>query len=152
MRGLTGITAALAAPRVIAGSPWRELRHSTPPQGVALDWLGYPSLPKLDYQSRNALVDGIYRGEDGISSSLAKGTVEYGRGGWMSYICWANGRGAPWYCSLRRRYCGRQGAARAYIVGNISAMRGGGYQADAEDAAMNYRGFTFPLMGISRQY
>ncbi len=29
----------------------------------ALDWLGYASLPKLDYQSES-LVNEIYRGED----------------------------------------------------------------------------------------
>ncbi|EDL5840291.1 maltodextrin glucosidase, partial [Salmonella enterica] len=45
-------------------SPWRDW-YSFSPQGVALDWLGYPSLPKLDYQSET-LVDEIYRGEDSI--------------------------------------------------------------------------------------
>ncbi|VFS23351.1 maltodextrin glucosidase [Salmonella enterica subsp. enterica serovar Typhimurium] len=64
MCGLTGITAALAA-RAITRT--RRGATGTPfsPQGVALDWLGYPSLPKLDYQSET-LVDEIYRGEDSI--------------------------------------------------------------------------------------
>lgn len=45
-------------------SPWRDW-YSFSPEGVALDWLGYPSLPKLDFQSES-LVNEIYRGEDSI--------------------------------------------------------------------------------------
>ncbi|WP_198551267.1 alpha-amylase family glycosyl hydrolase, partial [Haemophilus influenzae] len=39
--------------------------YSFSDDGTALDWLGYASLPKLDYQSES-LVNEIYRGEDSI--------------------------------------------------------------------------------------
>ena len=45
-------------------SPWRDW-YSFSDDGTALDWLGYASLPKLDYQSES-LVNEIYRGEDSI--------------------------------------------------------------------------------------
>ncbi len=40
-------------------------RYSFSAEGKALDWLGYSSLPKLDYQS-STLIDDIYGGEDSI--------------------------------------------------------------------------------------
>ncbi|STM40406.1 maltodextrin glucosidase [Escherichia coli] len=40
----------------------------------------------------------------------------------------------------------------AYIVGEHFGDARQWLQADVEDAAMNYRGFTFPLWGISCQY
>ncbi|SQA97122.1 Neopullulanase 1 precursor [Cedecea neteri] len=45
-------------------SPWRDW-YSFSDEGLALDWLGYSSLPKLDYRSAT-LVDEIYRGEQSI--------------------------------------------------------------------------------------
>ncbi len=43
---------------------WRDW-YSFSDDGTVLDWLGYASLPKLDYQSES-LVNEIYRGEDSI--------------------------------------------------------------------------------------
>ncbi|MWT69077.1 alpha-amylase family glycosyl hydrolase, partial [Escherichia coli] len=45
-------------------SPQRDW-YSFDENGRALDWLGYPSLPKLDFQS-STLVNEIYGGEDSI--------------------------------------------------------------------------------------
>ncbi len=52
---------------VLVTTPNRPRRdwYSFSDDGTALDWLGYASLPKLDYQSES-LVNEIYRGEDSI--------------------------------------------------------------------------------------
>jgi alpha-glucosidase len=44
-----------------ADSPWRDW-YNFSPEGVAHDWLGYASLPKLDYRS-STLIDEIYGGK-----------------------------------------------------------------------------------------
>ncbi|VEB62599.1 maltodextrin glucosidase [Salmonella enterica subsp. enterica] len=129
MRGLTGITAALAA-RAITRT--RRGATGTPfsPQGVALDWLGYPSLPKLDYQSET-LVDEIYRGEDSIVRHWLKGTVEYGRLALDVVHMLGEAGGAR---HNLQHVAGITRAAKEaqpeslYCGGNISAMRGSGYR------------------------
>ncbi len=111
-------------------SPWRDW-YSFSPQGVALDWLGYPSLPKLDYQSET-LVDEIYRGEDSIVRHWLKAPWNMdGCCGWMSYICWARRAGRVIICSTSPGITpgGKRGAARSlYCGGTVSAMRGSGYR------------------------
>lgn len=42
--------------------------YSFSDDGTALDWLGYASLPKLDYQSES-LVNEIYRGKTVLSAT-----------------------------------------------------------------------------------
>lgn len=72
-------------------SPWRDW-YSFSDDGTALDWLGYASLPKLDYQSES-LVNEIYRGEDSIVRPLAESAVEYG---WLAAGCGAYAGGSGW--------------------------------------------------------
>ncbi|MDI5568587.1 hypothetical protein MJI47_26730, partial [Salmonella enterica subsp. enterica serovar Kentucky] len=43
--------------------------------------------------------------------------------------------------------CAKEAQPEAYIVGEHFGDARQWLQADAEDAAMNYRGFTFPLWG-----
>ncbi len=61
---------------------------------AALDWLGYASLPKLDYQSES-LVNEIYRGEDSIVRHWLK--APWNMDGWrldVNCICWGSRWGA----------------------------------------------------------
>ncbi len=66
--------------------------YSFSDDGTALDWLGYASLPKLDYQSES-LVNEIYRGEDSIVRHWLKSAVEYGR---LAAGCGAYAGGGGW--------------------------------------------------------
>ncbi len=65
MPGLTGTIVARGACHN-PESPWRDW-YSFSDDGTALDWLGYASLPKLDYQSES-LVNEIYRGKTVLSA------------------------------------------------------------------------------------
>ncbi len=64
--GLTGTIVARGACRN-PESLWRDW-YSFSDDGTALDWLGYASLPKLDYQSES-LVNEIYRGKTVLSAT-----------------------------------------------------------------------------------
>lgn len=67
----------------------------------------------------------------------------------MSYICWVRRAGAPQFAARRRHYPGgKEAQPEAYIVGEHFGDARQWLQADVEDAAMNYRGFTFPLWGF----
>lgn len=129
-------------------SPWRDW-YSFSPDGVALDWLGYPSLPKLDYQSAS-LVNEIYRGEDSIVRHWLK--APWNMDGWRLDVVHMLGEGG----GARNNLCHVSGITQAaketrpeaYIVGEHFGDARQWLQADAEDAAMNYRGFTFPLWGF----
>lgn len=61
--GLTDIIGGRTG-RAIIQNPRRDWYHFSA-DGVALDWLGYSSLPKLDFSSESP-VNEIYRGEDSI--------------------------------------------------------------------------------------
>lgn len=70
-------------------------------------------------------------------------------GGWMWCICWGSG----WARNNLQHVAGITEAAKetqpdAYIVGEHFGDARQWLQADVEDAAMNYRGFTFPLWGF----
>ena len=115
-------------------SPWRDW-YSFSDDGTALDWLGYASLPKLDYQSES-LVNEIYRGEDSIVRHWLK--APWSMDGWRLDVV---------------HMLGEAGGARNNMqhVAGIGEHFGDArqwLQADVEDAAMNYRGFTFPLWGF----
>ncbi|MCW7186054.1 alpha-amylase family glycosyl hydrolase [Escherichia coli] len=66
--------------------------------GTALDWLGYASLPKLDYQSES-LVNEIYRGEDSIVRHWLKAPWSGGRLAAGCGICWGRRVGRAIICS-----------------------------------------------------
>lgn len=129
-------------------SPWREW-FSFSDDGHALDWLGYASLPKLDYQA-DALVDEIYKGEDSIVRHWLK--APWNMDGWRLDVVHMLGEAGGARNNLLH-VSGISQAAKetrpdAYIVGEHFGDARQWLQADAEDAAMNYRGFTLPLWGF----
>lgn len=120
--------------------------YSFSPEGLALDWLGYSSLPKLDYHSP-ALVEEIYQGSDSIVRHWLKAPWEMD--GWRLDVVHMLGEGGGAANNLQH-VAGISRAAKetrpdAYILGEHFGDARQWLQADAEDAAMNYRGFTFPL-------
>lgn len=129
-------------------SPWRDW-YSFSDDGTALDWLGYASLPKLDYQSES-LVNEIYRGEDSIVRHWLK--APWNMDGWRLDVMHMLGEAGGARNNLLH-VAGLTRAAKetqpeAYIVGEYFGDARQWLQADVEDAAMNYRGFTFPLWGF----
>ncbi|HAU5638542.1 maltodextrin glucosidase [Citrobacter amalonaticus] len=129
-------------------SPWRDW-YSFSPDGVALDWLGYSSLPKLDYQSES-LVNEMYRGEDSIVRHWLK--APWNMDGWRLDVVHMLGEAGGARNNLQH-VAGITQAAKetqpdAYVFGEHFGDARQWLQADAEDAAMNYRGFTFPLWGF----
>ncbi|HCC0887860.1 TPA: maltodextrin glucosidase [Salmonella enterica] len=129
-------------------SPWRDW-YSFSPQGVALDWLGYPSLPKLDYQSET-LVDEIYRQEDSVVRHWLK--APWKMDGWRLDVVHMLGEAGGARHNLQHvagiTQAAKETQPEAYMVGEHFGDARQWLQADAEDAAMNYRGFTFPLWGF----
>ena len=129
-------------------SRWREW-YSFSPEGRALDWLGYDHLPKLDFRTE-ALVDEIYRGEDSIVRHWLK--APWGMDGWRLDVVHMLGEEGGAKNNLQH-VTGITRAAKetlpdAFILGEHFGDARQWLQADAEDAAMNYRGFTFPLWGF----
>ncbi|MGG7445670.1 maltodextrin glucosidase [Kosakonia oryzendophytica] len=126
-------------------SRWRSW-FSFDDQGHARDWLGYPSLPKLDYQS-STLVDEMYQGEDSIVRHWLK--APWNMDGWRLDVVHMLGEDG----GARNNLLHVAGIARsaketqpqAYIVGEHFGDARQWLQADVEDAAMNYRGFTLPV-------
>ena len=129
-------------------SPWRD-RYSFSADGKALDWLGYASLPKLDYRS-DALVQEIYGGEDSIVRHWLK--APWNMDGWRLDVVHMLGEAGGAKNNLKH-VAGITQAAKAerpdaYVLGEHFGDARQWLQQDAEDAAMNYRGFTFPLWGF----
>lgn len=129
-------------------SPWRDW-YSFSPDGVALDWLGYPSLPKLDYQSES-LVNEMYRGEDSIVRHWLK--APWNMDGWRLDVVHMLGEAGGARNNLQHvagiAQAAKETQPEAYVFGEHFGDARQWLQADAEDAAMNYRGFTFPLWGF----
>ncbi|NDO80544.1 maltodextrin glucosidase [Citrobacter sp. NCU1] len=129
-------------------SPWRDWYRFSD-DGVALDWLGYPSLPKLDFQSET-LVNEIYRGEDSIVRHWLK--APWNMDGWRLDVVHMLGEGGGARNNLQHvagiTQAAKETQPEAYIVGEHFGDARQWLQVDAEDAAMNYRGFTFPLWGF----
>ncbi|WP_333498980.1 maltodextrin glucosidase [Kluyvera sp. CHPC 1.2972] len=129
-------------------SPWRD-HYSFSPEGKALDWLGYASLPKLDYQSQ-ALIDEIYGGEDSIVRHWLK--APWNMDGWRLDVVHMLGEAGGAKNNLKHVAAITQAAKAvrpdAYVLGEHFGDARQWLQQDAEDAAMNYRGFTFPLWGF----
>ncbi|MGF7449750.1 alpha-amylase family glycosyl hydrolase, partial [Klebsiella michiganensis] len=131
-----------------ADSPWRD-RYNFSPEGVAHDWLGYASLPKLDYRS-STLIDEIYAGEDSIVRHWLK--APWSMDGWRLDVVHMLGEEGGARNNLRH-IAGITQAAKlerpdAFVFGEHFGDARQWLQADVEDSAMNYRGFTFPLWGF----
>ncbi|MBJ9265562.1 maltodextrin glucosidase [Citrobacter freundii] len=129
-------------------SPWRDWYHFSD-DGVALDWLGYASLPKLDFSSAS-LVNEIYRGEDSIVRHWLK--APWSMDGWRLDVVHMLGETGGARNNLQHvagiTQAAKETQPEAYVVGEHFGDARQWLQADAEDAAMNYRGFTFPLWGF----
>ena len=129
-------------------SPWRDWYHFSD-DGVALDWLGYASLPKLDFASES-LVNEIYRGEDSIVRHWLK--APWSMDGWRLDVVHMLGEAGGARNNLQHvagiTQAAKETQPEAYVVGEHFGDARQWLQADAEDAAMNYRGFTFPLWGF----
>ena len=129
-------------------SPWRDW-YSFSDDGTALDWLGYASLPKLDYQSES-LVNEIYRGEDSIVRHWLK--APWSMDGWRLDVVHMLGEAGGARNNMQHvagiTEAAKETQPEAYIVGEHFGDARQWLQADVEDAAMNYRGFTFPLWGF----
>ncbi|MGG8168283.1 maltodextrin glucosidase [Klebsiella aerogenes] len=129
-------------------SPWREWFNFSP-DGVAHNWLGYASLPKLDYRS-SSLVNEIYAGEDSVVRHWLK--APWSMDGWRLDVVHMLGEDGGARNNLRHIAGITQAAKReqpeAFVFGEHFGDARQWLQADAEDAAMNYRGFTFPLWGF----
>ena len=126
-------------------SSWREW-YSFHDDGRARDWLGYPSLPKLDYQAAT-LVEEIYQGEDSIVRHWLK--APWNMDGWRLDVVHMLGEAGGARNTLQHvagiARAAKETRPEAYIVGEHFGDARQWLQADVEDAAMNYRGFTFPL-------
>ena len=129
-------------------STWRSW-YSFSEDGRALDWLGYSSLPKLDYRSAT-LVDEIYRGEQSIVRHWLR--EPWGIDGWRLDVVHMLGEAGGAKNNLLHitgiTQAAKETKANAYVLGEHFGDARQWLQADAEDAAMNYRGFTFPLWGF----
>ena len=126
-------------------SPWRDW-YSFSPEGQALDWLGFSSLPKLDFRSAG-LVDEIYEGENSIVKHWL--SEPWGMDGWRLDVAHMIGEEGGAKNNLIHVAGISQAAkavnSQAYIVGEHFGDARQWLQNDAEDAAMNYRGFSIPV-------
>lgn len=129
-------------------SAWRDF-YSFSEEGLALDWLGYSSLPKLDYRSAT-LVEEIYQGENSVVRHWLR--EPWGMDGWRLDVVHMLGEGGGARNNLQHvsgiTKAAKQTKADAYVLGEHFGDARQWLQSDAEDAAMNYRGFTFPLWGF----
>lgn len=129
-------------------SPWRDF-YSYNQDGQALDWLGYSSLPKLDYHSSN-LVDEIYQGDESVVRHWLR--EPWGIDGWRLDVVHMLGEEGGAKNNLLHvsgiTKAAKETKSDAYILGEHFGDARQWLQTDAEDAAMNYRGFTFPLWGF----
>ncbi len=129
-------------------SPWRDF-YSFSEEGRALDWLGYSSLPKLDYRSAS-LVEEIYQGEDSVVRHWLR--EPWGMDGWRLDVVHMLGEEGGAKNNLLHvsgiTKAAKETKADAYMLGEHFGDARQWLQVDAEDAAMNYRGFTFPVWGF----
>ncbi|WP_269564080.1 maltodextrin glucosidase [Kosakonia radicincitans] len=126
-------------------SRWRSW-YSFDEQGRARDWLGYASLPKLDYQSPT-LVEEIYQGEESIVRHWLK--APWNMDGWRLDVVHMLGEDGGARNNLHHisgiTRAAKETLPQAYVFGEHFGDARQWLQADAEDAAMNYRGFTLPV-------
>jgi len=131
-----------------SSSHWRDW-YSFSAEGKALDWLGYASLPKLDFSSET-LINEIYRDEDSIVRHWLK--APWSMDGWRLDVVHMLGEGGGARNNLQHiagiTKAAKETQPEAYILGEHFGDARQWLQADVEDAAMNYRGFTFPLWGF----
>ncbi len=117
--------------------------------GSARSWLGYSHLPKLDFSSQ-ALRDEVYQGQDSIVRHWLK--APWSMDGWRLDVVHMLGEGGGARNNLQHvagmRQAARETHPDAYMVGEHFGDARQWLQADAEDGAMNYRGFSIPVWGF----
>lgn len=110
---------------------------------------GIPAWPKLDFQSPS-LVDEIYGGDDSIVRHWLK--APWNMDGWRLDVVHMLGEGGGARNNIQHVTGITQSAKAAnpdaFVFGEHFGDARQWLQADAEDSAMNYRGFTFPLWGF----
>ncbi|MDH2911976.1 maltodextrin glucosidase [Kosakonia sp. HypNH10] len=126
-------------------SRWRSW-YNFDENGYAHDWLGYASLPKLDYRS-SSLIEEIYQGEESIVRHWLK--APWNMDGWRLDVVHMLGENGGARNNLHHvsgiTRAAKETQPQAYVVGEHFGDARQWLQADAEDAAMNYRGFTLPV-------
>ncbi len=97
--------------------------------GTALDWLGYASLPKLDYQSES-LVNEIYRGEDSIVRHWLK--APWSMDGWRLDVVHMLGEAGGARNNMQHvagiTEAAKKPSRKRILSANILAMHGNGYR------------------------
>lgn len=120
--------------------------YSFTPEGEALDWKGHASLPKLDYAS-SALVHEIYSGKDSVVRHWLRPPWQID--GWRLDVAHMLGESGGAKNNLHHingiTRAAKSVNPQSFIVGEHFGDARPWLQADAEDAAMNYRGFTLPV-------
>jgi alpha-glucosidase len=131
-----------------ADSPWREWYHFDE-SGQALNWLGYSSLPKLDYGCAG-VVDEIYRGENSVVRHWLQ--PPWNMDGWRLDVVQMLGE-AGGAKNNQQHIAGITQAScevnpEAFVFGEHFGDARQWLHNDAEHSAMNYRGFSFPVWGF----
>ena len=129
-------------------SPRRDWYNFTP-EGRALDWKGHPSLPKLDYASPT-LAEEMYLGRDSVVRHWLR--APWHMDGWRLDVVHMLGEGGGAKNNLQHiggiTRAAKSVNPQSYILGEHFGDARPWLQTDAEDAAMNYRGFTLPVWGF----
>ena len=124
-------------------SPWRDW-YSFSDDGTALDWLGYASLPKLDYQSES-LVNEIYRGEDSIVRHWLK--APWNMDGWRLDVAADLGHSPEFNHKFWKEFrrVVKEANPEAIILAEHYGDAMSWLQGDEWDTVMNYDAFMEPV-------
>ncbi|MEL7645659.1 MAG: alpha-amylase family glycosyl hydrolase [Anaerolineaceae bacterium] len=134
-------------------SPEREYFFFGEVPGDYVSWLGFGSLPKLNYASQR-LRDLMYRGEDGIMRRWLR--APWNASGWRVDV--GNMLGRQDAQQLDREILPEIRAAvketnpEAYLVAENFFEAASQLQGEGWDGVMNYSGFTDPLLHWLRPY
>jgi len=134
-------------------SPEREYFFFGEKPGEYASWLGFGSLPKLNYASQR-LRDLMYRGEDGIMRRWLR--PPWNASGWRVDVGNMLGRldaqqlDKEIIPEIRRAV--KETKPEAYLVAENFFEAASQLQGDGWDGVMNYSGFTDPLLHWLRPY
>ncbi|EIX1532996.1 maltodextrin glucosidase [Cronobacter sakazakii] len=114
--------------------------------GHAFCWLGYDSLPKLDFAERGVMEE-IYAGEESVVKHWLK--APWSIDGWRLDVVHMLGERGGAKANLRHvegiTHAAKAVNPQAFVFGEHFGDARQWLQNDVEDAAMNYRGFTTPV-------
>uniref|UniRef100_UPI00402B05E3 APG-truncated loopB n=1 Tax=Klebsiella grimontii TaxID=2058152 RepID=UPI00402B05E3 len=127
-----------------------RLRHNTQKEGMRLILDGVFNHSGDSHYRSSTLIDEIYGGEDSVVRHWLK--APWSMDGWRLDVVHMLGEGGGARNNLRH-IAGITQAAKlerpdAFVFGEHFGDARQWLQADVEDSAMNYRGFTFPLWGF----